>query len=88
MAAVSKDPTSLFIANITCTPLSILGAGYLIYNYKKNEVKSFAAKLILAVAYSDMLLSVVNIFNMLSDYDFFCNVEGFFLSIGIYSNVL
>lgn len=87
-AAVANDPLSMLITNIVCTPLSIAGAAYLLYHYYKSEVKTFPGKLITAIAYTDLLLSVVNLVSMLNNYSIFCNIEGFLMSLGIYSNVL
>jgi len=74
--------------NIVCTPFSLAGAFYMIYSYFQSCGRSFSSKLILCLALSDLILSIVDVIEIISPNDQNCTVLGFIRVAGIYSNML
>lgn len=74
--------------NIVCTPFSIAGAFYMIYSYFQSCAKSFSSKLVFCLALSDLLLSIVDVMEIIYPNDQDCTVLGFLRVTGIYSNML
>jgi len=74
--------------NIVCTPFSLAGAFYMIYSNFQSCARSFSSKLILCLALSDLILSIVDVIEIISPNDQNCTVLGFIRVAGIYSNML
>lgn len=74
--------------NIVCTPFSLAGAFYMIYSNFQSSARSFSSKLILCLALSDLILSIVDVIEIISPNDQNCTVLGFIRVAGIYSNML
>jgi hypothetical protein len=74
--------------NLVCTPFSIAGASYMIYCYFQSLARSFSSKLVFCLALSDLLLSIVDVLEIISPDDQNCTVLGFLRVTGIYSNML
>jgi hypothetical protein len=74
--------------NLICTPFSLAGAFYMIYSYFQTCAKSFSSKLVLCLALSDLLLSIVDVLEIVNQDDEDCTVLGFLRVTGIYSNML
>jgi len=74
--------------NIVCTPFSLACAFYMIYSYFQSCGRSFSSKLILCLALSDLILSIVDVIEIISPNDQNCTVLGFIRVAGIYSNML
>jgi hypothetical protein len=51
-----------------CTPFSLAGVLYMIYSYFRTSAKNFTGKLVLCLALSDMLLSVVDLLEIFNPY--------------------
>jgi hypothetical protein len=74
--------------NLICTPFSLAGAFYMIYAYLQTCTKSFSSKLVFCLALSDLLLSIVDVLEIINPNDSNCTVLGFLRVAGIYSNML
>jgi len=74
--------------NIVCTPFSLAGSFYMIYSYFQSCGRSFSSKLILCLALSDLILSIVDVIEIISPNDQNYTVLGFIRVAGIYSNML
>jgi len=74
--------------NIVCTPFSLAGAFYMIYSNFQSCARSFSSKLIMCLALSDLILSIVDVIEIISPNDQNCTVLGFIRVAGIYSNML
>lgn len=74
--------------NLVCTPFSLAGAFYMIYSYFQSCARSFSSKLVLCLALSDLLLSIVDVLEILNPNDQNCTVLGFLRVSGINSNML
>jgi hypothetical protein len=74
--------------NIVCTPFSLAGAFYMIHSYFQSCARSFSSKLILCLALSDLILSIVDVIEIIYPNDQNCTVLGFIRVAGIYSNML
>jgi len=74
--------------NIVCTPFSLAGAFYMIYSNFQSCARSFSSKLIMCLALSDLILSIVDVIEIFSPNDQNCTVLGFIRVAGIYSNML
>lgn len=74
--------------DIICTPFSLAGAFYMIYSYFQSCTRSFSSKLVFCLALSDLLLSIVDVMEILFPIGQDCNVLGFIRVAGIYSNML
>jgi len=60
----------------------------MIYSYFQSCAKSFSSKLVFCLALSDLLLSIVDVLEILSPNNQNCTVLGFLRVTGIYSNML
>lgn len=74
--------------NLICTPFSLGGAFYMIYAYLQTCTKSFSSKLVFCLALSDLLLSIVDVLEIINPNNSNCTVLGFLRVAGIYSNML
>lgn len=74
--------------NIVCTPFSLAGAFYMIYSYFQSCAKSFSSKLVFCLALSDLILSIVDVVEIMYPTGTDCTVLGFLRVTGIYSNML
>jgi len=74
--------------NLICTPFSLGGAFYMIYTYLQTCTKSFSSKLVFCLALSDLLLSIVDVLEIINPNNSNCTVLGFLRVAGIYSNML
>jgi hypothetical protein len=84
----SEQTELVSYVNLACTPFSIAGAFYMIYSYFQSWTKSFSSKLVFCLALSDLLLSIVDVMEILNPNDENCTVLGFLRVTGIYSNML
>jgi hypothetical protein len=84
----SEQTELVMYVNLICTPFSIAGACYMIYAYLQSCTKSFSSKLVFCLALSDLLLSIVDVLEIISPNDENCTVLGFLRVTGIYSNML
>jgi len=85
---VAEQTELLNYVNIVCTPFSLAGAFYMIYSNFQSCARSFSSKLVLCLALSDLILSIVDVIEIISPNDQNCNVLGFLRVAGIYSNML
>lgn len=85
---VTEQTELVNYVNIVCTPFSLAGAFYMIYSYFQSCARSFSSKLVLCLALSDLILSIVDVIEIISPNDQNCNVLGFIRVAGIYSNML
>lgn len=85
---VAEQTELVNYVNIVCTPFSLAGAFYMIYSYFQSCARSFSSKLVLCLALSDLILSIVDVIEIISPNDQNCNVLGFIRVAGIYSNML
>lgn len=85
---VSEQTELVGYVNLVCTPFSIAGAFYMIYSYFQSCARSFSSKLVLCLALSDLLLSIVDVMEILNPDAQDCTVLGFLRVTGIYSNML
>lgn len=83
---VTEQTELVNYVNIVCTPFSLAGAFYMIYSYFQSCARSFSSKLVLCLALSDLILSIVDVIEIISPNDQNCNVLGFIRVAGIYSN--
>jgi len=60
----------------------------MIYSNFQSCARSFSSKLVLCLALSDLILSIVDVIEIISPNDQNCNVLGFLRVAGIYSNML
>lgn len=74
--------------NIVCTPFSLAGAFYMMYSYFQSCAKSFSSKLVFCLALSDLILSIVDVVEIMYPTGTDCTVLGFLRVTGIYSNML
>lgn len=74
--------------NLICTPFSLAGAFYMIYNYFQTCARSFSSKLVFCLALSDLILSIVDVLEIINPNNQNCTVLGFLRVAGIYSNML
>jgi len=74
--------------NIVCTPFSVAGAFYMIYSYFQSCARSFSSRLVFCLALSDLILSIVDVVEILYPNATDCTVLGFLRVTGIYSNML
>jgi hypothetical protein len=84
----SEQTEILSYVNLICTPFSLAGVFYMIYSYMQSCSKSFSSKLVLCLALSDLLLSIVDVLEIITPSDQNCTVLGFIRVTGIYSNML
>lgn len=85
---VNEQTVLINYINIICTPFSLAGALYMIYSYFRSCARSFSSKLVFCLALSDLLLSIVDVIEIISPNDQDCTVLGFLRVSGIYSNML
>lgn len=85
---VNEQTVLINYINIICTPFSLAGAFYMIYSYFRSCARSFSSKLVFCLALSDLLLSNVDVIEIISPNDQDCTVLGFLRVSGIYSNML
>lgn len=76
------------ITDYICLPLSTLGSLYMIHAFVTNPRKSFPAKLIVSLAISNLVLSLINFMDLITKDSMLCNLQGFVRSIGIYSQMI
>lgn len=81
-------PEIINLINIVCTPFSLLGVFYMIYAFFQSYSKSFSSRLVFCLAISDLVLSLVNLLEIIYPDDSNCTVIGFIRVTGIYSNIL
>jgi hypothetical protein len=84
----SEQTEIISYVNLICTPFSLAGVFYMIYSYMQSCSKSFSSKLVLCLALSDLLLSIVDVLEIITPSDPNCTVLGFIRVTGIYSNML
>jgi len=65
----ASDTELVSYVNLACTPLSLAGAFYMIYSYFHTCAKSFSSKLVLCLALSDLLLSIVDVLEIFDPND-------------------
>jgi hypothetical protein len=85
---VSEQTELVSYVNLVCTPFSLAGAFYMIYSYFQSCTRAFSSKLVFCLALSDLLLSIVDVMELISPNDENCTVLGFLRVTGIYSNML
>jgi len=85
---VNEQTELVNYVNIVCTPFSLAGAFYMIYSNFQSCARSFSSKLVLCLALSDLILSIVDVIEIIAPNDQNCNVLGFLRVAGIYSNML
>jgi len=85
---VTEQTELVNYVNIVCTPFSLAGAFYMIHSNFQSCARSFSSKLILCLALSDLILSIVDVIEIISPNDQNCTVLGFIRVAGIYSNML
>jgi hypothetical protein len=65
----SEQTELVSYVNLLCTPFSLAGVFYMIYSYFQSCAKSFSSKLVLCLALSDLLLSIVDIMEIFNPDD-------------------
>lgn len=85
---VAEQTELVSYVNIVCTPFSLAGAFYMIYSYFQSCAKSFSSKLVFCLALSDLILSIVDVVEIMYPTGTDCTVLGFLRVTGIYSNML
>jgi len=85
---VTEQTELINYVNIVCTPFSLAGAFYMIYSNFQSCARSFSSKLVLCLALSDLILSIVDVIEIIYPNDQNCTVLGFLRVAGIYSNML
>lgn len=69
-----------------CTPLSFFGCCYMISSYFNSGTKSFSAKLIFCLALSDLVLCLLDAYQIFNPDDQNCTIVGFIRIAATYSN--